>query len=121
MLRLRQSSIPAQIAFDPESLERYRQAACALLFDGAQDVVFVEGTPNPLPINNWQSYRFTFSYRVAGERRRQSITFLNLKPTEQIVIQTSSSERDFDEVAARAFNIIRRWHEVLPADEMPFN
>lgn len=121
MLRLRQSPIPAQIAFAPESLDRYQQAARALLSTGAEEIALLEGTPNPLPINNWQSYRFTFSYRIAGETRRQSVTFLDLKPTEQIVIQTASSERDFDEISERAFNIIRRWHEVVPADEMPFN
>ena len=121
MLRLRQSPIPAQVAFAPESLERYQQAARALLSGGAEDIVFLESTPNPLPINNWQSYRFTFSYHVAGETRRQSVTFLDLNPTEQIVIQTASSERNFAEISARAYNIIRRWHEVVPAEETPFN
>lgn len=121
LLRLRQSPVPAQIAFGPESLERYQQAATALLPGSAEGIVLREATPNPLPINNWQSYRFTFSYRVTGEARRQSITFLDLNPTEQIVIQTATKERDFEEISARAFNIIRRWHEVVPTDEAPFN
>ena len=121
MMRLRGSPISAQIAFGPDSLARYQQAARELLPAEAQEIVFVESAPNPLPINNWQSYRFTFSYHVASEARRQSITFLDLKPTEQIVIQTASSERDFNEISARAFNIIRRWHEVVPEDESLFN
>lgn len=121
MMRLRQSPLRANLAFGPETLNRYQEVARGLLPVGAGEILFVESIPNPLPINNWQSYRFTFSYRVASEARRQSVTFLNLKPTEQIVIQTASSERDFDEITGRAFNIIRRWHEVVPQDERSFN
>lgn len=120
-MRLRRSPLHPEMTFGAEYLERYQQAACGLLPGGAQEVALVEKTPNPLPINGWQSYRFTFSYRIANQTRRQSITFLDLTPTEQIVMQTAASERDFNEISGRAFNIIRRWHEVMPEDERPFN
>ena len=120
-MRLRQSPLRAQIAFGADSLERYQNAARELLPPGAEEIVCAEKTPNPLPINNWRSYCFTFSYRVASETRRQSITFLNLNPSEQIVMQTDSSDRDFNEITARAYNIIRRWHEIVPTSETPFN
>ncbi|MEP6636795.1 MAG: hypothetical protein ABJB97_08725 [Acidobacteriota bacterium] len=120
-MRLRPSPVPAQTAFGPESLEGYEQAARALLPLGAGAVELVESEFNPLPINDWHSLRLTFSYRAANQPRRQSIIFLNLKPTEQIVIQTAANERDFAEVYARAFNIVRRWHEIVPEDEQPFN
>ena len=120
-MRLRPSPIPAQTPFTPESLETYQQAGRALLPPGADMIEFVESELNPLPINDWHSFRVTFSYRAANQARRQSVIFLNLKPTEQIVVQTAANERDFAEVSARAFNIVRRWHEIAPEDEAPFN
>jgi len=57
------------------------------------------------------------SYRVAAEARRQSVIFLNLKPKEQILVQTRSAERFYEAVYSRAFNIIRRWDEIGPGDE----
>ena len=88
---------------------------------GAADVALVASEANPFPINHWESLRITFSYQVANQSHRQSVTFLNLKPTEQIVVQTTADERNFEEVSTRAFNIIRRWHEILPEESAPFN
>ena len=120
-MRLRSSPISAPGAFGPETLEHYQQVAQTLLPAGAEEVALAESVLNPLPINGWQSYRVTCSYRVANETRRQSVIFLNLKPTEQILVQTDSAERSFNEVSARVFNIIRRWHEIVPEDEQPYN
>ena len=120
-MRLRASPISAPGAFHPETLERYQQVARSLLPPGAEEVVLAESALDPLPINGWQSYRVTFSYRAATDPRRQSVIFLNLKPTEQILVQTDSAERSFNEVSARAFNIVRRWHEIQPEDEQPYN
>lgn len=121
MMRLRKSPMKAEVTFGPESLKAYEDAARAILPGEAANAALIESTPDPLPINNWRSYRFTFSFRLREETRRQSITFLNLKPTEQIVIQTTSNDRDFSEVSGRAFNIIRRWYQVEPEDESTFN
>jgi hypothetical protein len=120
-MRLRPSPVPAQTPFAPESFEAYQQAGRALLPPGADAIEFVDSELNPLPINDWHSFRVTFSYRAANQARRQSVIFLNLKPTEQIVIQTAANERDFVEVSARVFNIVRPWHEIAPEDEAPFN
>ena len=81
----------------------------------------VESELDPLPINGLRSYRVTFSYQAANEARRQSIIFLNSKPTEQILVQTDSAERNFHAISARAFNIIRHWQEIRLGDEGPFN
>lgn len=116
-MRLRQSPVRGRLELTNESLPSFLEAAKSLLPPGAEEVALVETTPNPLPINNWQSYRFTFSYKALNEKRRQSVTFLDLKPGEQIIIQTTSNERDFAQISARAFNIIRRWHEVVPEDQ----
>lgn len=121
MVRLRKSPVKAQMAFGPESRKGYEDAARSLLPAEAENLTLVEAIPNILPINNWQSYRFTFSYRFANEAKRQSITFLDLKPTEQIAIQVVSNDQDFADVSTRAFNIVRRWHKLQPEDESAFN
>ncbi len=120
-MRLRSSALPAQTGFAPETFEIYRQAALALMPPGATAIEIVGNEANPYPINGWSSLRLTFAYRIADTARRQSVTFLNLKPTEQIVIQTAANEATFDEVSARTFNIIRRWHEIVPEEEQPFS
>ena len=120
-MRLRLSPVSKPVPFTPESLENYQQVARSLLPAKAEEITLTESEANPLPINNWQSQRVTFSYRVGTDSRRQSIIFLTLKPTEQILVQTDSTERSFDEVSARAFNIVRRWHEIAPEDEQPYN
>ena len=120
-MRLRLSPISTPGPFGPETLEHYQQVAQSLLPAGAEEIALLESALNPLPINGWQSYRVTFSYRAATEPRRQSVIFLNLKPSEQILVQTDSAERSFNEVSARAFDIVRRWHEIVPEDEQPYN
>ena len=120
-MRLRPSTIPAQTGFAPETFELYRQAAILLLPAGSTAVEIIGSELNPYPINGWSSLRLSFSYRIGSFVRRQSITFLNLKPTDQIVIQTAASENNFEEVMARTFNIIRRWHEIVPEEEQPYS
>lgn len=120
-MRLRLSPISTPGAFGPETLELYQQVARSLLPAGAEEIALAESALNPLPINGWQSYCVSFSYRAATELRRQSVIFLNLKPTEQILVQTDSAERSFNEVSTRVFNIVRRWHEIVPGDEQPYN
>ncbi len=117
---LRPSPLPSALPF-PDNLPQYEEAARGLLPPDAQDVALVTKVADPLPINDWKSYSFTFTYHTANQPRRQSITFLNLKPSEQIVMQAAASEADFENIAGRAFNIIRRWHEVPASSEQRFN
>ncbi len=119
--RLRSSTVPAQTGFAPETFELYRQAALALLPPGVTGVEIIGNEPNPYPINGWSSLRLTLSYRINNSARRQSVTFLNLKPTEQIIVQTAASETNFEDVSARTFDIIRRWHEIVPEEEQPYS
>lgn len=120
-MRLRPSPLPAQTGFNPETFDAYVQAARTFLPAGASGIEMLESQLNPFPINGWLSLRVIFSYQAANQGRRQSVTFLNLKPTEQVIIQTIANERDFNEISARGFDIIRRWHEIEPEDESPFN
>lgn len=117
----RHSTMPVGTVFGPESLELYQKTARSLLPPGAETVVMAASEYDTLPMNDWQSLRVTFSYTIANQSRRQSVTFLNLKPDEQITIQTVADDRDFDEVAGRAYNIIRRWYEIVPDKLQPYN
>jgi hypothetical protein len=98
--------------FNEERLPLCEAAARKLLPEGAAEVVLIESTSDPIPLNDWTSYRFTFSYRSAGQARRQSITFLNLDPATQIIMQVAAREKNFELIGRRSFDIIRRWHEV---------
>ena len=111
-MRLRPSPMSVELKFDPENQEKYEEAARKLLPPDAEGVVLDQVTQNPLPINGWSGVRFTFHYRIPTGEVRESITFLNIMPTEQVVIQTGSMAKDFPDVSDRAFDIIRRWHEV---------
>ena len=114
---LRPTPLAKLLPFDAESLPAYLKAAQALLPAGAEDVVLEAQKENVLPVNRWHSYRFVFSYHIAASQLRESITFLNLDERQQVVIKTGSRQAAFDAIAARADDIIRRWHEVLPGDE----
>ena len=113
-MRLRPSPMSVELKFDAENQEQYEEAAKKLLPPDAEGVVLDQVTQNPLPINGWSGVRFTFHYRMPMGEVRESITFLNILPTEQVVIQTGSMAKDFPDVSDRAFDIIRRWHELDP-------
>src|SRR5438034_10009067 len=85
-MRLRPSAFSVEMKFGPDTLERYEQGARKLLPAGARDIVLEQQTPNPLSINNWQSHRFIFKYNTGVGEVRESITFLNITPTQQVVV-----------------------------------
>lgn len=66
-MRMRLSPVANPAPFTPESLEHYQQVARSLLPAGAEEIALAESASNPLPINNWQSHRLTFSYRAGTE------------------------------------------------------
>ncbi len=113
-MRLRPSSFGVEMKFDDENADRYRQAARKLLPQIAESVVLEHETPNPLPINGWQSQRFVFKYKTTAGEVRESITFLNITPTQQVIVQVYAPEKDFADASDRAWDIIRRWHELKP-------
>jgi hypothetical protein len=118
---LRQSGISPAVPFSVENLPDYRRAAREQL--GAAAEIVSEGEPefDVLPIHGWKSCRFNFTTRHAGYQVKTDVTFLNLSADQQIVIVTSSKEKDFPEVQVRAHKIMSRWHEVLPGDELGQN
>ncbi|MES2572158.1 MAG: hypothetical protein V4710_19135 [Verrucomicrobiota bacterium] len=121
LMHLRPSPMKASIAFDPVSLPQYRAAALQLLPRELQNPLVVAEETNVLPINDWKTRRITFTYEVGGNAVRESVLFLNLEPAQQIVVQVRAGESDFALISARAEDILRRWHEVLPEAEQAQN
>lgn len=119
-MRLRKSPIKP-LPFTPETLPEYLKAADKLIPAGAQGVAILSQEENVFPINQWKSYRFVFTYQAGGVGYLESFTFLFLDNGQQVLLQTGSPRKDFEVVAARADDIIRRWHEVLPGDEAGYN
>ena len=83
---------------------------------GATDFSELEDTLEPLNINQWKSYRLTFSYNYFGRRIRHAVTFLTLENGQQAVLDTSAIAKEFTEALVRSDHLIRTWHE-LPGEE----
>ncbi len=111
-MRLRPSTFSTAVKFGPDTLERYEQAARKLLPQSATNVALDSQVPDPLPINGWTSHRFIYRYTMPAGDTRESITFLNILPGTQIVMHVYAPAKDFPDAAARAHNLIRRWHEL---------
>ena len=111
-MRLRPSSFGVETKFGPDTLDRYQEAARKLLPQLAESVVLIQQTKNPLPINGWESHRFVFKYTTATGEVRESITFLNITPSQQVIVQVYAGEKDFADASDRGNDIIRRWHEL---------
>lgn len=114
-MRLRPSSFSVEIKFEPDTLDRYQEAARKLLPQLAENVVLEQQTPNPLPINGWKGHRFAYKYSTPSGEVRESITFLNITPTTQVIVQVYAMAKDFPDASERAYDIIRRWHELDPS------
>lgn len=108
-----------QDKFEGMSLERYRESAKRLLPVLGRGSVIREETSDVYPINDWTSYRIVIAFDVGAVRHFQSVTFINLDESDQVVLVTSAPEKDFEEAAHRSYQIFRTWQEMLPGDEKP--
>ena len=102
-----------------DSLEVYRKAVLQLAPTGATEVAILHEDLNPLPVNDWKSYRFVLAYKLPGSDLRTEITFLNLDEKQQLMLRTTADAKQFGVATSRAFNIIRSWHEMLPGEDDP--
>lgn len=114
-MRLRPSAMSPETKFGPDTISQYEEAARKLLPQVATKVTLVDQVKNPWPINGWQSHRFIFSYATATGEVQESITFLNIIPTQQVIVQVYAAVRDFPDVSSRGYDTIRRWHELDPS------
>jgi len=118
---IKRSPLTANVAFDAEGLVHYQKAAVQMLPPGLTNLVQDETVADAESINSGRSYRFTFTYEMAGEKMRESIIFLNLDARQQIVVHTGAFLKDFDAAAARATGLIRGWHKTTKVEEEGIN
>lgn len=118
---IKRSSLAPKVAFDAEGLVHYQKAAVQMLPPGIMNLVQDETVADAESINKGRSYRFTFTYDIAGEKMRESIIFLNLDERQQIVVHTGAYLKDFEATAARATSFIRGWHKTSKAEEQGIN
>jgi hypothetical protein len=112
---LRSSPMSADEPFGGVSLQRYREAAHRLLPPNVTSVESLEEIPDPVTSNGWHSYRFVFSYVEQATSRICSVTFINLRPEEQIAMIVAAPANDFDSASQKSWLILRTW-QVIPAE-----
>ncbi len=110
---------PIAFPADEKLLAEYRKLALACAPEKATDFKIVEETPDALPINRWQSLRFTFTYNLYGHRKQHCVTFLAFPDGKQARLETTALAREFGETQARAEYLIRSWHELSAEDLVP--
>jgi hypothetical protein len=117
----RSSPLTPDVSFDGAHLPQYAAAAVQFLPKGSSNVKVEGEEDNVYPINNWICHRYTISYRFFGYSIVDTVTFLNLNDKEQFVIQVSSRDQDFKDIAAKSWDIIRSWHEMIQRQVLPGN
>jgi hypothetical protein len=121
IMRLRKSPLPKTPEFRTETLPEFVKAAAGLLPPLAEGAVVEGHAFDVFPVNRWKSVRLVFSYKFGGLQFKEHITFLTLGDGQQIVISAASRDKDFEAIAERADDIMRRWDKIQPGDELGEN
>lgn len=104
---------------DPKVIEDYRRAAMAYAPQGASDFGELQEEIDSLAINDWRSYRLTYSYSFFGRRERRSVTYLTFPNGQQAVLEVAALETEFKEAMGRSEHLIRTWHTLPPSGAAP--
>lgn len=112
-MRLAKSRITPETAFDEKGLKSYRPAAQSYVPPQATDVRITEESSNAIPINKWTDHQFTLTYKLFGSPYRESVTFINYSPTEQIVFDVRSPEVDYDKTYSRSYHVLNSLSDLV--------
>lgn len=115
---LTRSPFTPDTPFTGEHLRSYREAAATFAPSGAMEIVEETDGEGLLKINDWHSHRWLFTYRLPGGNIRQSVTFLNITPKEQIAVVVTAFSVDFKEAEAAALGVLHSWHLLTPNELM---
>ena len=105
-MKLSKSRMTPEIAFDEKGLKLYRPAAQSYVPAQATDVQMIEENSDAIPINNWTDHQFIFTYKLFGTPYRESVTFFNYSPTEQLVFDVRSREADYEKTYSRSYRVL---------------
>lgn len=118
-LNIRESTLTTEVPFSDKSLELYRSAALLLVPKGIKDAKIESEESDPIPVNNWHSYRFVFAYYTGTVAAKRSVTFLNVSEKQQLILVVTATAQNFAAAAVRSHQIICSWHELQPSEQKP--
>jgi hypothetical protein len=105
-MKLSKSGMKPQTAFDEKNLKLYRAAAHSYAPPQATEVQITEENSGAIPINGWTNHQFVLSYKLFGFAYRESITFFNYSPTEQLVFDVRSPDADYAKTYSRSYRVL---------------
>lgn len=117
-MRLYPSPSHADVPFDKIGPDSYEAVSRTLLPPDATKVQLAETKLGAISINGWTSLQFTYVYEFYGLSFRRSITFLNFSPTEQVVVQVSAQEENYQNIYSRSYRVLNSLFD-LPLDSKP--
>jgi hypothetical protein len=120
-MEFRRSPFKPGAGFTEENISTYAKAAREMLASTAEIWPEEPMQLTPFRINGWKSCRFNFVYRVGGSPVRADVTFIDLNEKQQIVIICGGQADTYSKVRDCSEDIIRRWHEVTPEEELGLN
>jgi hypothetical protein len=113
-----ESPVRPVLSFDAKNLGVYRTAARTFLPPDATDIQLDEEKAEAIAINGWTSRQFIFTYKLFGVARRRSVTFVNLRPQEQVVFEISAAAADYEKAYARGYRVLNSISE-MPSMSRP--
>ncbi|MEO6786273.1 MAG: hypothetical protein ABI318_09095 [Chthoniobacteraceae bacterium] len=87
----------------------YRDAASKGSPKGATEITVQQPEMDPYPYNGWKSLGFTWTYSLFGRQMIRTVSYINLRIGEQIVVTTLSGKRDDAKVREIARQFMSSW------------
>lgn len=112
VFKIREPIKRVEFPIAPDLTAEYRKYALAYAPKEVSEFSNFEEASSIYQINNWKSYRVSFSYGLYGQRIRHCITFLTLESGQQVILDLSSYEKEFPSALELSEHMIRTWHEL---------
>ena len=103
-----QSPLTQPQTFDDETLKQLRTKTLRLLPNDSLKSTIVSEEPNPVLVNNLQTYEFVVSYQAYEHEFMMSVIYLNLPDTE-VRFRTIALKSDFGKVRTAFRGSIFSW------------
>ena len=114
-MKLSKSKMTPKTDFDEKGLKLYRKAARTYVPAQATEVQIAEESASAVSINGWVNHQFVFSYKLFGRPFRESVTFFNYSPNEQLVFDVRSTDPDYAKTYSRSYRVLNSLSTVAQA------
>jgi hypothetical protein len=105
-MKLSKSRMTPQTAFDEKGLKSYRPVAQSYVPPQATEVQITGENSDAIPINGWICHQFVLTYKLFGSPYRESVTFFNYSPTEQLVLDVRSPDAVYEKTYSRSYRVL---------------